>query len=315
MKKFPRKALAALAVACVAVCLLPAAAFAEEAADAQLQPGAATDTLEAQADSATGGTMLFRVYNPNSGEHFYTADADERNGLCGGKQHGWSYEGVGWVAPESGNPVYRMYNPIAGDHHYTVKEDERDSLVAAGWNYEGICWYSDTAETVPLYRDYNPNQFAWNHNYTADASEHNFLTGVGWQEEGVGWYGASAPSLLRFDDAIFRSTYVDTMTGKAPDAVPLNTLVTGMNEALSPDMMKELLVPAPEAIPPTNVACTYQYGTPKRGMTDYSIAKGVSGNSVTFFIWTSTKSGFLSVDLDANGMIQPDATANCYSFY
>ena len=40
----------------------------------------------------------------------------------------------------------------------------------------------------------------------------------------------------------------------------------------------------------------------------------VSNNSVTFYVWTSSNSGFLSVDLDANGLIQPDAQANCYSF-
>lgn len=269
----------------------------------------------AQAQAAEGeGTMLYRIYNPNSGEHFYTADADERNGLCGGKQQGWSYEGVGWIAPESGVPVYRVYNPVAGDHHYTMDTAERDRLVEAGWVDEGLCWYSDANEAVALYRDYNPNQFAWNHNYTADASEHGSLVDAGWKDEGIGWYGASAPSLIRFDNSIFRSTYTDTLIGDAPGPVPLDTLVTGMDGAISPDMMKELLVAAADVIPPTNVASTYQLGVPKMGRMDYEIAEGVSEDSVTFYVWTTSESGFLSVELDEDGMIQPGAQANCYSF-
>ncbi|MCR5582577.1 MAG: hypothetical protein K6F70_03060, partial [Eggerthellaceae bacterium] len=50
-----------------------------------------------------------RLYNPNGGEHFYTASDEERDGLV---KLGWQYEGTGWVAPEtSDTPVYRLYNP------------------------------------------------------------------------------------------------------------------------------------------------------------------------------------------------------------
>ena len=130
---------------------------------------------------------MHRLYNPNSGEHFYTSDDAERDYLV---SLGWSSEGEGWKAPESSNtPVYRMYNPVAGEHHYTPNAEERDNLIAAGWNDEGVGWYSDDAQTVPLYRDYNPNAFANNHNYTADADEHAALAAAGWVDEGIAWYG------------------------------------------------------------------------------------------------------------------------------
>ena len=130
---------------------------------------------------------MYRLYNPNSGEHFYTSDWREVTGLT---ELGWRYESVGWNAPtDSSTPVYRMYNPVAGEHHYTPDAAERDMLVDAGWNYEGEGWYSDDAKGTPLYRDYNPNQFANNHNYTADASEHEHLVSLGWRDEGIGWYG------------------------------------------------------------------------------------------------------------------------------
>ena len=130
---------------------------------------------------------MFRLYNPNSGEHFYTVQEMERDVLV---SVGWKYEGVGWIAPaKSETPVYRLYNEIGGEHHYTTSADERDALVAAGWNDEGTGWFSDDARGVAVLREYNPNAFANNHNYTSDKWEHDTLIGLGWRDEGVGWYG------------------------------------------------------------------------------------------------------------------------------
>ena len=83
--------------------------------------------------------QMYRVYNPNSGEHFYTQNVAEKNNLV---SKGWKYEGIGWNGPTSGNPVYRLYNPNAGDHHYTLHAYEKDNLIKKGWRYEGISWYS-----------------------------------------------------------------------------------------------------------------------------------------------------------------------------
>ena len=130
---------------------------------------------------------LFRLYNPYSGEHFYTASIDERYFLS---SVGWNYEGVGWVAPEASNtPVYRLYNPYAGDHHYTSSAFERDSLKAVGWNDEGVGWYSDDACGVAVYRQYNPYATVGTHNYTTSRGENDMLVSVGWRAEGIGWYG------------------------------------------------------------------------------------------------------------------------------
>ena len=127
-----------------------------------------------------------RLYNPNSGEHFYTQSTKEMIGLV---KAGWRYEGTGWHAPSSSStPVYRLYNPNAGDHHYTTSAEERDQLVEEGWNDEGIGWYSDDAESTPVYRLYNPNAKAGAHHYTTSAKERDGLVKKGWQDEGVGWY-------------------------------------------------------------------------------------------------------------------------------
>ncbi len=134
---------------------------------------------------------MYRLYNPNSGEHFYTASAEERDGVV---EAGWQYEGVGWLAPvTSSTPVFRLYSGT--DHHYTTSEKERGWLVGLGWKYEGIGWYSDDAQGVPLYRQYNPNAYALtmagSHNYTIDKDENDLLVSLGWQEEGIGWYGVA----------------------------------------------------------------------------------------------------------------------------
>ena len=132
---------------------------------------------------------MYRLYNRYTGEHFYTSDVSERDRLV---SVGWSYEGVGWVAPVSGDPVYRLYNGHVrgGDHHYTTSASERDSLVRAGWSYEGVGWRS--GGSVPVYRQYNPYATTGTHNYTADGSENDRLVSVGWRAEGVGWYAVSA---------------------------------------------------------------------------------------------------------------------------
>ena len=130
---------------------------------------------------------MYRLYNPYSGEHFYTSDTNEKNHLA---SIGWNYEGIGWIAPKlSSIPVYRLYNPNSGDHHYTLDENEKNYLASIGWNYEGIGWYSDEDQGVPLYRQYNPNEKTGTHNYTTSKEENDFLVSIGWRAEGIGWYG------------------------------------------------------------------------------------------------------------------------------
>lgn len=130
--------------------------------------------------------VMYRMYNRVTGEHLYTASAYERNSLMQGD---WNYEGVGWIAPKTGDPVYRLYNPVLGDHHYTTSAYERDNLTRYhGWNYESIGWYS--GGTVPLYRQYNPGLRVGQHNYTANKGENDILCKYyGWRAEGIGWYG------------------------------------------------------------------------------------------------------------------------------
>lgn len=134
--------------------------------------------------AAASSIPMYRLYNPNSGEHFYTKTVSERDHL---RSVGWRYEGIGWQAPTNGNPVYRLYNPNAGDHHYTLLASERDHLKKVGWRDEGISWYSPNSG-IPLYRLYNPNAKAGSHHYTPITSERDNLKKAGWRYEGIAWY-------------------------------------------------------------------------------------------------------------------------------
>ena len=149
------------------------------------------DSLLEEETEEVASVAMHRLYNPNSGEHFYTASVEERDSLI---EAGWNYEDIAWYVPEvSDTPVYRLYNANAGDHHYTIDTAERDALIEAGWTDEGIGWYSDDAQSVPLYRLYNPNAYANGesgaHHYTTSEEELAGLVDLGWQNEGIAWYG------------------------------------------------------------------------------------------------------------------------------
>lgn len=154
---------------------------------------AAMLALPQAVEAETTYTNMYRLYNPNSGEHFYTASLAEAKSVV---EAGWQWEGVGWVAPKtSKTPVYRLYS--GADHHYTASVEERDWLIDQGWKSEGIGWYSDDAKGVALLRQFNPNvdpsaatNNSGSHNYTTSKAENDHLVSVGWRAEGIGWYGA-----------------------------------------------------------------------------------------------------------------------------
>jgi hypothetical protein len=161
-------------------------AYTENTASTGSEVNDATDASSSSSTAPEGSVTIYRLYNPNSGEHFYTYDTNERKNLI---SLGWTSEGIGWYAPSEGTAVYRLYNANGGEHHYTLSETEKDYLVQLGWSYEGICWYSaDETDGTPVYRQYNPNAFANNHNYTVSTAEKANLISVGWNDEGIGWY-------------------------------------------------------------------------------------------------------------------------------
>lgn len=133
--------------------------------------------------------IMYRLYNPSSGEHLFTKDQNEVMTLT--SRYYWNYEGVAWYAPKkSSKQVYRLFNPSSGEHLYTMDANERRTLAAApnNWRDEGIAWYSDGS--VSLVRLYNAKASGFKHHYSGDSNEINTLTARnGWKNEGIAWYG------------------------------------------------------------------------------------------------------------------------------
>ncbi|EOT49541.1 MULTISPECIES: CAP domain-containing protein [Enterococcus] len=143
-----------------------------------------------KADTKSPVVTMYRMYNPNNGEHHYTANLTEQNELV---KAGWRAEGVSWIAPSYGDPVYRLYNRATGLHHYTMNEQEKNDLVKIGWRYEGIGWQSAKNKEIPLHRVYNPDpKKGGTHHYTINSNEKNNLVRAGWNNEGIAWYGVSS---------------------------------------------------------------------------------------------------------------------------
>ena len=156
-------------------------------------PGSGSGSSSGSGNSGTTsgsqvtGIAMYRLYNPWTLEHFYTASAKERKDCI---KRGWRDENIGWYAPTAGKDVYRLYNPYTTDHHYTLNAKERDMLVKLGWRYEGVSWKS--GGNVPLYRQFNPFETVGTHNYTTSYAEHASLVKMGWKDEKIAWYGVKA---------------------------------------------------------------------------------------------------------------------------
>ena len=125
-----------------------------------------------------GNKRVQRFYNKNSGTHFYTISAYEKNYLRTDFPTVFNDEGAPFAASTitaAGlSPVHRFYNLNLGVYFYTISEPERAFVVTnlPQMRYEGIAWYANAttvAGTVPLYRFYNTQKGV--HFYTVSAAE------------------------------------------------------------------------------------------------------------------------------------------------
>lgn len=129
---------------------------------------------------------IYRVYNPNSGEHLYTPNGLERIILC---NSGWKDENEAFFIPYNDNAfnpyVTRVFNPNANDHLYTTDTNEIFSLVKLGWKNDMVGFYTANENGDPVYRLYNPNALSGAHHYTLDSNERDHLVTLGWKDEGI----------------------------------------------------------------------------------------------------------------------------------
>lgn len=212
----------------------------------------AIGTVSVQA-SAVSSKPVYRLYNHNTGEHFYTESAFEKDSL---KRAGWNDEGLGWQAATTGTPVYRVYNPNArgGDHYYTMSKYEAQSLVNTGWRWDNggkAAFYS--GGSVNLYVAYNPNANSGSHNYTINSYEQNSLLGKGWKYGAVAWKTMGASDINGGGNTgggnnngggntipPTKPTLPPGMSSKAPNQDSLNKLPAKASGGWSSDKIKNI---------------------------------------------------------------------------
>ena len=75
---------------------------------------------------------LYRLYNPNSGGHYYTVSLGEQQSLV---QAGWIFERVeGYLfdtPTADSTEIFRLYNKQTGQHCFTADISERDQILSA----------------------------------------------------------------------------------------------------------------------------------------------------------------------------------------
>lgn len=129
--------------------------------------------------------IMYRVYNPNNGEHLFTANKKEYDYLSA---NGWNGEDIAWIAPkaslEGATAMTRMYDKNSGEHHYTKNEKEIKALEDLGWTNEGKKWATAAKNENVIHRLYNPNETrAGRHHYTLNDKEKDHLDSIGWNWE------------------------------------------------------------------------------------------------------------------------------------
>ncbi|TFK71161.1 hypothetical protein BDN72DRAFT_794419 [Pluteus cervinus] len=93
--------------------------------------------------NSTSLTALYRLYNPQALDHFYTASSTERDN---GSGRGYIYEGItGFLWPQQvcgSVPLYGLWNEEKEDHLYTIVVVERDTAIKwQGYVSQGIVGY------------------------------------------------------------------------------------------------------------------------------------------------------------------------------
>jgi uncharacterized delta-60 repeat protein len=110
---------------------------------------------------AAGSSPIYRLYNPNTGKHYYTLNLLERDNL---QTIGWRYESIeGFMFDTqvaNTTPIYRLYNTATGTHLYTHDLNVKNAILAAfptwqehtrfGYAYAWPLTFSTTAEAAAL---------------------------------------------------------------------------------------------------------------------------------------------------------------------
>jgi len=159
-------------------------------------PSTDTDTDTPVVVGPDTGLDIFRFFNQNTGTHFYTASAAEKDNIVATLPQ-YVYEGIAYHTADDDFPgatsVFRFFNTANGTHFFTADAHERDQLIASAGSYvyEGEAYdvYGyGTGGAAPVYRFYNSD--TQTHFYTASEIERQNIQTLNpsFHYEGIAWY-------------------------------------------------------------------------------------------------------------------------------
>ena len=150
---------------------------------------------------ANTGWQVYELYDQATNQYYYTTSQSDINSRVAS---GWVNEGdvftsIDPIRQETPPPpgllnVYRFYIPQSYSHFWTSSLTERDNMIQAGYDYEGVAWYSSSnSNDVPVYRLYAPSILQ--HLWTTSVQEKNGLVAAGgWNYEGISQYVTMTPN-------------------------------------------------------------------------------------------------------------------------
>lgn len=123
--------------------------------------------------------QVYRMFNKDTGSHFYTSHAPEAYHVATTAYDTFGYDGTAFYLDGGEVPLYRYYNPTTGAHFYTLDQSEGATFI-----YEGVAFGVESSGD-PVYRLLNTNNDS--HFYTADQAEIDSL-GEHYLFEGIAFY-------------------------------------------------------------------------------------------------------------------------------
>ena len=168
------------------------------------------------AHASAADANVYRLFNPTTGDHFYTINNDEKTTVSCTNPSKYVPEGIGFNAytNSAGNiPVYRMYNPKTIDHFFTVSLFEKNIALSSGYTDEGVKFYipmNQSSGDVPVYRAFRPD--TGDHFYTTNPAEVQFAVQyMKYSDEGVAFITTSSATVtiyrMKWDNFFEHTNY------------------------------------------------------------------------------------------------------------
>ena len=127
---------------------------------------------------------VWRLYNPKSGGHFFSANYTEVNTYL---MNGWKSDGIVSYSSDNGDiSVHRLYNPKTNYHILSSNSAEINSLKSQGWKDDGEIFKANSSGK-PVWRLSNKGRYF----ATNNTDELSIYKNAGWNIDGISYYEIS----------------------------------------------------------------------------------------------------------------------------